>query len=253
MFPREDGSRPRSWRGGSRRSSLAAPPSPAAIAATSISLLPTGSKLALSHQSVLGSTFRKTAQGKGRTLVRVFLGKSGFLIMKTPRTPAMILGLLYLCFFGSLVCSAYQLPDRLATHFNGNGQPDGWMTRSEYLLLTGLSGSLLLLFFVGLFFAIRAAPGGLNMPHRDYWLSPEQRVATFDFIFCQLLTFSCMFISFFIGIHLLTIQANALAHPRLSILMILGLAGCLTAGLVILVVTNYRHFSTLPPSQSAKS
>ncbi len=53
--------------------------------------------------------------------------------MKTLRTPLLVLGLLYLCFFGYLAASSSQLPERVATHFDGSGQPDGWSSRSDHL------------------------------------------------------------------------------------------------------------------------
>jgi len=41
-----------------------------------------------------------------------------------------------------LYFSVSLLPDRTATHFNGAGQADGWMSRSEHFLFMGAFGLL---------------------------------------------------------------------------------------------------------------
>ena len=93
--------------------------------------------------------------------------------MKTLRSPFYILTFLYLCFVGYLVFSAWQLPERVASHFGAQGQPDGWMSRSNHLLLMAVFGFAFPLFLVGLFFVLRFVPEGLNVPDRDYWLAPS--------------------------------------------------------------------------------
>jgi len=52
------------------------------------------------------------------------------LIMKTSRTPAIILALLLIALGAYLISSASQLPERVATHFDGVGRPNGWMSQS---------------------------------------------------------------------------------------------------------------------------
>ena len=62
--------------------------------------------------------------------------------MKTLRAPALVLGLLYLCFFGYLAVSSSQLPKRVATHVDARGRPNGWMSRAAHLrfmIVFGLS------------------------------------------------------------------------------------------------------------------
>ena len=93
--------------------------------------------------------------------------------MTFPRAPSDILRFLYLCFVGYLVFSAWQLPERVATHFNIHGQPDAWMIRSYHLLFMVVFGLAFPLFLVGMFFVIRFVPQGLNIPNRVYWLAPE--------------------------------------------------------------------------------
>jgi hypothetical protein len=128
--------------------------------------------------------------------------------MKTLRTPSYILGFLYLCFVGYLIFSTWQLPERVATHFNAGGQPDGWMSRFSHLLIMAVFGFAFPLFFVGLFFGLRFVPDALNVSNRDYWLAPERRIETFDYLFRQGLWRACMAVCFVTGLHYMIIHAN---------------------------------------------
>ena len=99
--------------------------------------------------------------------------------MKTSCTPALLLGLLYLCFFGYLVASSSQLSSRVATHFDGHGQPNGWMSRAAHLQFMGVFGLGFPLFVPAIVYASRFLPDRFyNLPHRDYWLAPARQGLT---------------------------------------------------------------------------
>jgi uncharacterized membrane protein len=74
-----------------------------------------------------------------------------------------------------------QLPEKMATHFDAGGQPDGWMSKAGFiafavLMQAGLAG---IMFGVGKL--IRVVPASMvNIPNRDYWLTEERREQTFD-------------------------------------------------------------------------
>jgi uncharacterized membrane protein len=162
--------------------------------------------------------------------------------MKTPRTPAVVLVLLYLCFFGYLVISIPQLPARVASHFDGGGRPDGWMSRSSCVLFTAGLGVGFPSLIVCLFYLMRFFPGGLNIPHREYWLAPGRRAETFGYLLRQSLWFACMALAFVTGLHFLVVQANRQVGPQLPTGMIVGLGACYLAGVVAWVVNLVRHF-----------
>lgn len=72
-----------------------------------------------------------------------------------------------------------QLPQRVATHFGADGQPDDWMSRTAAtVLLAGLQIGLPL-FLLGITQLARRLPDSMvNIPHREYWLAPERREST---------------------------------------------------------------------------
>lgn len=128
------------------------------------------------------------------------------------------------------ISSLVILPARVAIHFGPGGAPDGWASnRTSTLLMLGIHT----LVFLSLYFSPRlltAAPGKwVNLPHRDYWLQPEnlsQAVEKFSQRMWQFGTALFLFM-FFVG--LLTMRANLSNPVRLN-------EGLFIAGLVIFLV-----------------
>ncbi|HTU61018.1 MAG TPA: DUF1648 domain-containing protein, partial [Polyangiales bacterium] len=87
-------------------------------------------------------------------------------------------------FAGWSVSSAWpQLPPRVASHFNGRGQPDGFMPREAFFTDLALIGGGLIVLLLLAPALLRLLPNNLiNMPHRDYWLAPERRSESFGYI-----------------------------------------------------------------------
>jgi serine/threonine-protein kinase len=131
-------------------------------------------------------------------------------VMKNSRLAFALVIALWLAFAGYVWLSASQLPERVATHFGAGGEPNGWMTRAQHVQFTLLFGLLVPAFFLGIFAAIR--PLGdrwLNIPRKDYWLAPERREETYDFIMRLGFWLAGMFIAFLAGIHWSILTANA--------------------------------------------
>jgi ABC-type Fe3+ transport system permease subunit len=163
--------------------------------------------------------------------------------MKIFRSPALVLGLLYLCFFGCLAASSSQLPERVAFHFDGTGRPDSWISRAGYLREAVWFSLIFPLFVPVLVCVLRVLPNqSLNFPNRDYWLAPGRRAVTMSYLLRHSLWFSSMALCFVIGLHFLTIHANRLAPARLSTPLVLALGGCFVAGTAVWVVGMLRYF-----------
>ena len=154
-----------------------------------------------------------------------------------------ILCLLYLILAGYLLWSASRLPDRVASHFNGAGRPDGWMDRNTHLGLMGAIGFVFPLLMSGLFYLTRKMPSWLvNIPNREYWLVPERREQAFDRLFDHSLWFACLLAGFSIGMHHLITQANLNPPPTLSGSQVLICMGLFVVGLVTWVIQLNRRF-----------
>ena len=163
--------------------------------------------------------------------------------MRTIRLPALLLGLLYLCFFCCLAAASSQLPERVATHFDVHGQPNGWMSRDSHLLFMAVFGLVFPWFVPAVLYASRLLPDQFcNLPHRDYWLAPTRRARTLAYLFRHSLWFASMALCFVIGIHFSIIHANSLAQVHLSAPVVLTLGGCFIAGTVVWGLNMICHF-----------
>lgn len=99
------------------------------------------------------------------------------------------------------------------------------------------------LLFLTISLFLRFVPVNLvNIPHRDYWLAPERRDATYAFMSRQLLWLSCMLVCFIAAMHWLTVLANnsmPVRMPTNEFLMALG--GFLVA-MTVWIFALLRHF-----------
>ncbi len=102
-----------------------------------------------------------------------------------------------------------QLPDRIATHWGIDGQPNDWMTRTAATLtLCGLQIGVPLFLVAVTWLACRMPDSMLNIPNREYWLQPDRRAVTLQWMkrmlaWIAVLTSLCM-----IGIGHLAFIAN---------------------------------------------
>ena len=164
---------------------------------------------------------------------------------------ALLVGL-YACFALSLYFSASLLPDRTATHFNGAGQADGWMSRSEHLLFMGAFGLLFPLSMIGIFWSIRFLPKQLvNIPHRDYWLADERRAESTAYLGWHSIWFGALMLTFVIGLHWLIVLSNQLQPASLPFVWLMMVLGPFLLGVAGWVYCLQRHFH--PPGAESQS
>src|SRR6478736_3772473 len=129
--------------------------------------------------------------------------------MKPSRWAIILLLALYAVFAGSLIYAAGELPQRVATHFDFQGNPNGWMSKQADLLFMGALGVGLPLFLIGVCYATRFLPAGMvNIPNREYWLAPERRAQTSAYVGAQSIWLGCVTVAFMTVVHLLVVFAN---------------------------------------------
>jgi hypothetical protein len=81
-----------------------------------------------------------------------------------------------------------RLPERVAHHFGASGQPDAWGSKEHFLTVYLVVVGLMVVMFLGFALALRKIPGSLmNLPNKQYWLAPERRRETLDYIGSQFL------------------------------------------------------------------
>jgi uncharacterized membrane protein len=68
------------------------------------------------------------------------------------------------------------LPDRVASHFDAHGRPNGWSGKTMLFSLYACVVILIVLISTATRLLFRRLPVSLiNLPNRDYWLAPERR------------------------------------------------------------------------------
>ena len=108
------------------------------------------------------------------------------------------------------------LPDEVASHFNAEGVADGTMRRAYHVgFFIALMMGLPLLMAVLPAWLARGSGAGLNIPHRDYWLAPERKLATADFLAVHGSRFGSVLVIYLAFIHGLVVQANRHQPPTL--------------------------------------
>jgi len=75
------------------------------------------------------------------------------------------------------------LPDTVASHFNGAGQPDAWSSKATFVKIYLVATGLVAILFLAINFVMSKIPVSMiNLPNKDYWLSEERRQDTFAFL-----------------------------------------------------------------------
>lgn len=76
---------------------------------------------------------------------------------------------------GQIAFYSPRLPRMVASHYDGAGNPNGWMSKETFVVIYGA----FMAFFLLLAFASQVFINGiptrlLNLPNRDYWLSGDR-------------------------------------------------------------------------------
>lgn len=163
--------------------------------------------------------------------------------MRASYAATVVLVLLYASFLALWSWSGTQLPASMATHFNGSGVPNGWMSRSDSQTFMLLFGLVFPLFFIGLCYATRFLPASLvNLPNRQYWLDPARKNQTSNYLVRHSLWLACLAVGFIMGIEYSLVQANRQTPPHLSLPLLLGVLLPFMAGTLLWVLLLLRHF-----------
>jgi Protein of unknown function (DUF1648) len=161
--------------------------------------------------------------------------------------PGLVLVLMCGLFAATLALSAYALPNRVASHFDLQGQPLGWMSRDSYQLCMAFTGVALPVFTLLITLLMRASPPELfSLPHRDYWLSPEHRAKTDAYFAKQFTWLACLLLGLMAGLNCLVVVANRTVPVRLSSAL-WGLIAVFLAAVHLWAILLVLRFSRPPP------
>ncbi len=157
----------------------------------------------------------------------------------------MILLLLAAAGLVQLLHSYPLLPERMASHFDGSGQPNGFQSKREF---AALSASILVLTVVlcgGMGALLRRIPSKwFNLPNRDYWLSPERREETIEAVSIQMEWFGAASLGLYLYIIQMVVEANRTCAPNLdsrSVFVVLGIYLLFTGIWLVRFIQRFRQ------------
>jgi uncharacterized membrane protein len=110
-----------------------------------------------------------------------------------------------------------RVPDILATHFGGRGQPNGWQTHSAFFV----TELFVVVLAAGIGFGVPTLLGKIpvslvNLPNKDYWFAPERRETTLALTRASFAWFGCALLAFLIFVNELVFRANLQTPSRLN-------------------------------------
>jgi uncharacterized membrane protein len=164
--------------------------------------------------------------------------------MDSIRSPLAVLAALVVGWWLHLRHFLPRLPERIATHFDIAGRPNGGMTRAGLESFDLLFLAFVLAVVIGSALLIRVLPVSLiNLPNRDHWFAPERRRQSHARLMGHMLWFACLMVAFIIGMNHLVFLANLRpAGTHLPGLSLVSLLVTFLAVLVVWIVRLYRLF-----------
>ena len=112
---------------------------------------------------------------------------------------------------------AQRLPDIVGSHFGTSGFASAWQTKMAFFTveLTVIVVATIVAFGVPRLIAAMPA-SAINLPNKEFWLSPERREETFLFLRAQMAWFGCALLAFLLFVMELVFRANLQTPPRLN-------------------------------------
>ena len=154
----------------------------------------------------------------------------------------VILYLLIGVFLAQIVYYYPNLPETVASHFNGLGEPDGWMSRQNFVIFESVLLLIIIFEFTLLPIVLKKMPNSwTNLPNKGYWLGAERREATFGTIRSYFEWCSIALLSLFIAVNQLVFRAN-INRENLSSAEMWLIIGAFSTFTVIWLIKFIRQF-----------
>jgi uncharacterized membrane protein len=136
------------------------------------------------------------------------------------------------------------LPPVMASHFGGNGEPNGWSSRESFFLLYYGIGLTTFIVFVFMPSLLKRVPASMiNLPNREYWLSEENKPRAIRMIEDQMRWVAAATLGLMVIIVQIAILANLGAAARTTTRAFWLALGAYGVFMAIWLVGFRRRFS----------
>ena len=134
------------------------------------------------------------------------------------------------------------LPDQIAFHFNGRGNPNGWSTKDSFLLVMLSIGFGVPTLVTAIMYSIRFIPAKmLNVPNPEFWKLPRNHKKLCSFLLTSSYWFGSGFMVWQILFSKCIVTANLLSPPKLNNLEVL-----ISTGGLLVFTTGWMIALLLP-------
>jgi hypothetical protein len=162
-----------------------------------------------------------------------------------------ILLALYLASFGQLAWYLPRMPAVMATHYDGAGVPNGFMTPGTALgVQLFVLASLAFGFVLLPAFLSRFGSNLINIPNRQYWTAPDRKAATMVSLRSRLELMGCAALALVIVVSECNFRANLNPPARLALWPLAGALAGFLGFMAAWTVSLYRRFRR-PPTAAA--
>lgn len=135
------------------------------------------------------------------------------------------------------------LPDPIATTFDAQGKPGGWMTvRAVFAYYIAALGIVSFLFMTAGLLTRKMPRLLVAVPNRDYWLAPERRGETIRYMkefYLWTGAFAALFVA---GTAEFIFSANMKISPQIDPQVFYLLASMLALGLLVVLLAIFWRF-----------
>jgi uncharacterized membrane protein len=147
-----------------------------------------------------------------------------------------------------------QLPDVVASHFNGRGVPNGWQSKPAFFGLFAAMTVLAAVVGFGIPRIIATVPPQLiNLPNKRYWLAPEQLAETMKFLGAHFAWFGCAVFLVMILTFDYAIQSNLHPDNRPDAFRIWFILAGFFVFMIVWMVQMFTRFGRPPKDHSASA
>ena len=144
-----------------------------------------------------------------------------------------------------------QLPEVVASHFNGRGVANGWQTKSAFFGVLVAVSVLAAVVGFGIPRIIISLPVELiNLPNKRYWLAPEHMAGTMEFLNQFFAWFGCAVFTVILVTFDYAVQSNLHPDHRPDATRLWFLLAGFLVFVVVSIVRMFLRFGRVPRGNS---
>jgi uncharacterized membrane protein len=146
-----------------------------------------------------------------------------------------------------------RLPDPMASHFNASGAATAWMPKSGFFMLIVIVtlASAVPVFLVPRSMA-KLSNDKINLPNKEYWLAPERRSETMQYLGIQMGWFGCALLALLLCGLYNAVAANFRPDHHFDSGSFYAVLGAFLAFIIVWLVRLLSYFARVPENSSAK-